>query len=77
MKSLATDFNVHAEVSADIEGWVDVYQLQSASVLDLLSEGTCLERRKNQLVVAPDEFIGPALDLPTARVEPVELRLLL
>jgi len=69
VEGLAADLDVHAEVRAHVEGRVDVDELQPAGVLDLAAERAALEGRKNQLVVAPDEFVGPALDLPPAHVE--------
>ncbi|MEK7763993.1 MAG: hypothetical protein AAB433_20670 [Nitrospirota bacterium] len=70
MEGLATDFDVHAEVRAHVERWVDVDELQAPGVLDLAAERSGLERRKDEFVVAPDKFIGPALDLPPAQVVP-------
>ena len=35
MKRLAADLDVRAEISADVERWIDVYQLQSAGLVDL------------------------------------------
>ena len=69
MEGLTADLDVHAEVRAHVEGRVDVDELQASGVFDLAAERAALEGRKNQLVVAPDEFVGPALDLPPAHVE--------
>src|SRR5439155_3843488 len=44
-----------------------------ACVLDLATERAALQRRKDQLVVAPDEFVRPAFELTTARVEEILL----
>jgi len=35
----------------------------------LLAQGTVFERGEDQLVVAPDEFVGPALELAAALVQ--------
>ena len=69
VKRLAADLDVHAEVGAHVERRVDVDQLQAAGVLDLPAQRAALERRENQLVVAPDELVGPALQLAAASVE--------
>jgi len=37
VESLAADLDVHAEIRANVEGRIDVDQLQAAGVLDLLS----------------------------------------
>ena len=71
MEGLAADLDVHAEIGADIEGRVDVDQLEAAGVLDLLAQRAALQRREDQLVVAPDELVGPALQLTPARVEQI------
>jgi hypothetical protein len=78
VEGFAADLDVHGEVGADVEGWVDVDEFEAAGLLDLLAEGAGLEGGEDELVVAPDEFVGPALDLPAAPVEPkfVVLRLL-
>jgi hypothetical protein len=78
VEGLAADLDVHAEVRAHVEGRVNVDELEAAGVLDLAAERAALEGGEDELVVAPDEFVGPALDLPAAPVEPkfVVLRLL-
>ena len=70
MEGLTADLDVHAEVRAHVEGRVDVDELEATSLFDLASKRPGLEGRKNELVVAPDEFVGPALDLPPAHVVP-------
>src|SRR5437762_179501 len=57
MKGLIAHLNIHAEIRADVEWWIDVNQLQPAGVLDLLPKRAGLERRENQLVVAPNELV--------------------
>ena len=69
MEGLTADLDVHAEVRAHVEGRVDVDELEATSLFDLASKRPGLEGRKNELVVAPDEFVGPALDLPPTHVE--------
>lgn len=69
VKGLAADFDVHGEVRADIEGRVDIDEFEAAGVFDLTAERAGFERRENQLVVAPDEFVGPAFDLASAHAE--------
>jgi hypothetical protein len=69
VEGLAADLDVHAEVRAHVEGRVDVDELEAARVFDLATERATFERGKNELVVAPDEFVGPAFDLPPADVE--------
>ncbi|MGE3900841.1 MAG: hypothetical protein AB7G48_03330 [Nitrospiraceae bacterium] len=69
MEGLPADLDIHAEVRTHVEGRVDIDEPQAAGLLDLAAERPGLERRENQLVVAPDELIRPALDLPPAHVE--------
>jgi hypothetical protein len=69
MKSLAADLDVHAEVRADIERRVDVDELQAACVLDLSAERSAFQGGEDEFVVAPDELVGPALELATIGVE--------
>ena len=69
VEGLAANLDVHAEVRAHVEGRVDVDKLQAAGVLDLAAERAALEGGEDELVVALDEFVGPALDLPPAHVE--------
>ena len=44
VESLAADLDIHREVRADIEGWVDVDQFEATRVLDLAAQGAGLER---------------------------------
>ena len=69
VEGLAANLDVHAEVRAHVEGRVDVDELEAAGVLDLAAERAALEGGEDELVVAPDEFVGPALDLPPAAIE--------
>ena len=73
VEGLAADLDVHAEVRADVEGRVNVDELEAAGVLDLAAERAGLEGGEDELVVAPDEFVGPALDLAAARVQQLGL----
>jgi hypothetical protein len=63
VEGFAADLDVHGEVRADVEGGIDVDELEAAGVLDLAAERAGLEGGKDELVVAPDEFVGPALGL--------------
>ena len=38
MEGLAADLDIHAEIRADVEGRVDVDQLEPAGILDLLAQ---------------------------------------
>ncbi|MEI6787674.1 MAG: hypothetical protein WCL49_04260 [bacterium] len=69
MEGLAADLDIHAEVCADVEGRVNVDELEAARVLDLATECAALERGEDEFVIAPDEFVGPTLDLPSSGVE--------
>ena len=60
VEGLAADFNVHAEVRANVERRVNVDELQPAGVLNLPPERAGFERRENELVVAPNQFVRPA-----------------
>ncbi len=69
MEGFAADLDVHGEVRADVEGRVDVDELQPTGVLDLAAQRTGLEGGEDELVIAPDEFVGPALGLAAGGVE--------
>ena len=69
MEGLAADLDGHAEVRADVEGWIDVDELEAAGVFDLAAKCAGLQGGKNELVVALDQLVGPTLHLPPARVE--------
>ena len=43
VEGLAADLDVHAEIRADVEGRIDVDQLEAAGVLDLLAQRARLE----------------------------------
>jgi hypothetical protein len=61
--------DVHPEISADVERGVDVDELEAALALDLVAQRAVLQAGEDQLVVAPDELVGPAFELPAAGVE--------
>ena len=61
VEGLAANLDVHAEVRAHVEGRVNVDELEAAGVLDLAAQRAALEGGEDELVVAPDEFVGPAL----------------
>ena len=44
VEGFAADFDVHGEVRADVEGRIDVDELEAAGVLDLAAQGTRFER---------------------------------
>ncbi len=69
VEGLAADFNIHREIRTDIERWVDVDEFEASGVLDLAAEPARIERGVDELVVTPDEFVRPALDLPSAGIE--------
>ncbi len=52
------------------KGGVNVDELEAAGVLDLAAERAGFERRENQFVVAPNEFIRPAFELASANIKP-------
>ncbi len=56
------------------KGGSDVDELEAAGVLDLAAQGPGLEGGEDELVVAPDEFVGPALDLAAGGVEEFGLK---
>ena len=69
VEGFAADFDIHGEVGADVEGRVNVDEFEAAGVFDLAAEGTALERGEDEFVIAPDELVGPALDLASAQIE--------
>jgi len=69
VEGFAADLDVHGEVRADVEGRVDVDELEAAGVLDLAAERAGLEGGEDELVIAPDELVGPALGLAAGGVE--------
>jgi hypothetical protein len=69
VEGFAADLDVHGEVRAHVEGRVDVDELEAAGVLDLAAERAGLERGEDELVIAPDELVGPALGLAAGVVE--------
>jgi len=73
---LVTDLDVHREVRPDIEGRIDVDHLDAALFFDLFPEGSVLQAGEDQLVVAPDQLIRPAFELPAPVIIPDIERLL-
>ena len=61
-EGVAADLDVHGEIGAHVKGRVDVDQLEAALLFDLLAQRAVLEDGEDQLVVAPDELVGPALE---------------
>jgi len=61
---LVPNLNVHREVRPDIEGRIDVDQLDTALFLDLFPEGSVLQAGEDELVVASDQLVRPACKLP-------------
>ena len=59
-EGVVADLDVHAEVGAHVEGRVDVDELDAALLLDLLAQRAVLQAGEDELVVAPDELVGPA-----------------
>ncbi len=51
---------LHREVSSDIERWIDIDELDPSCCLDLLSQWSIFQTREYELVVSPDELVGPA-----------------
>ena len=74
VEGFAADLDVHGEVRADVEGRIDVDEFQAAGVLDLAAQGTGFERGEDELVVAPDKFVRPALGLAAGGVEEFGLK---
>jgi hypothetical protein len=67
--------DVHAEVGTDVEGGVDVDQLDAALGFDLRAQGAVLQAGEDDLVVASDELVGPAGELAAAGVHLEQERL--
>ena len=68
LRRFAADFDVEAEVGADGEGRVNIDELQPALGFDVQAQGAVGEAGEDELVVAPDELVGPALELPPPEV---------
>ncbi len=73
-EGLVADLDVHGEIRAHVEGWIDVDQLDAAVLLDLLPHRTILERREDELIVAPDELVRPTRLLPAPEIEQLTLQ---
>ncbi len=65
------------EISAHIERRIDVDEFQSTGGFNLPAHRTVHERGENELVVAPDEFVRPTRDLPSACIEEFQGRVFL
>jgi hypothetical protein len=66
---IPADLDIHRKIRAHVERRVDIDKLETPLLLDLLAQRPVFQRRKNQFVVAPDQPVRPALDLPPALVE--------
>ena len=69
VEGFAADLVVHGEVRADVEGGIDVDEFEAAGVLDLTAQDPAFERGEDELVIAPDAFVWPALDLSASHIE--------
>ena len=69
VEGFAADLDVHGEVCADVEGGIDVDEFEAARVLDLTAQGPAFEGGEDELVIAPNEFVGPALDLAASHIK--------
>ena len=68
-EGIAADLDVHGKIRAHIEGRVDVDQLETALLFDLLAQRAVFQDGEDQLVVSPDQLVGPALELAAAVVK--------
>ena len=75
-RGVAPHFDVHRKVGPHVERRIDVDELQAALRLEFLAQRPVLQRRQDQFVVAPDEFIRPPLELPAAGIRQEERQLL-
>lgn len=75
-RGIAPHFDVHRKVGPHVERRIDVDELQAALRLEFLAQRPVLQRRQDQFVVAPDEFIRPPLELPAAGIRREERQLL-
>ena len=64
-EGVVADLDGHGEIRAYVKGWINVNQLETALFFYLLAQRAVLQGRQDQLVVAPDEFVGPPLKLTT------------
>ena len=60
-EGVVADLDVHRKVRAHVKRRVNVNQLEPALFFNLLTQRAILQRREDQLVVAPDELIRPTL----------------
>ena len=56
------------KIRADIKRRIDVDELEPAGGFDLAAQRSVLERGEHELVVAPDQLVGPAARLTACRV---------
>jgi hypothetical protein len=68
-EGFVANFDVHGEINADIEGGIDIDELDAALLFDFVAERAAAEGGEDELVVASDEFVGPALELAVAGIE--------
>ncbi len=68
-ESVATNLDVHRKIRAYVEGRVNVDQFQPALLFNLLAQRAVFQAGKDELVVAPDELIGPTLELAATFVK--------
>lgn len=72
---VVANLDIHGEIRAYVERWVDVDELDPSLSLDLLAQWPILETGEDELVVAPDQLVGPSLDLTSTRVHREEVHL--
>jgi len=73
-KGITANLDIHREIRAHVERRIDVDQFEAALFLDLFAQRAVLQRGKDELVVAPDQFVCPALELSAAKIEKVSLQ---
>src|SRR5688572_30552906 len=57
--SLLSHVNIYREVGTYIERGINIDQLQPSGCLDLSPQPPALKRGQHQLIVAPDQLVGP------------------
>ena len=68
-EGIITNLDIHAEISTHVKRRVDVNQLDAALTLNLFTHRAILKAGENELVIAPDELVGPALELAAAGIQ--------
>jgi hypothetical protein len=63
------NFNGVAEVGPNGKWWIDINEFEAAFGFDLFAQGAVGEAGKDEFVVAPNQFIVPALALPAFEIE--------